>query len=139
MTLASIFQIRSPNLESLPDQLSKFGYHQTPDRLLTDSLLTPNFQQTQLNPATDSKKFVADDTGSQFGELSNQLSKFGELNKSALQIWLLLDSQKSPSRLLKEAHQTPKQSLRMFLDDATSFQFGELSRSALQIWLLIDF
>ena len=25
------------NLESYPNQLSKFGYHQTPDRLLTDS------------------------------------------------------------------------------------------------------
>ena len=30
-----------------------------------------------------------------------QLSNFGELSKSALQIWLLSDSQKSPSRLLK--------------------------------------
>ena len=61
------------NLESYPNQHSNL----ITSRLLTDSWLTPNFKRLALNPTTDSKKFVGDETRSQFGELS----------KSALQIW----------------------------------------------------
>ena len=62
------------NLESYPNQFSKFGYHQTPDWLLTYSWLTPIILWTDL---LKQQRFVGDDTRSQFGELS----------KSALQIW----------------------------------------------------
>ena len=133
--------------ESYLKQLSKFGFNQTPDRLLIDSWLTPNglqdffwrlqhisiwravpissptlvtmglltdSQQTTdrltLNPTTDSKKFVGDDIRSQFGELF----------KSALQIWralhisfpnlvtirLLTDYWLTPDILLTDSQQT---------------------------------
>ena len=123
------------NLESCPNQLSKLGYHQTLDRLLTDSWQTPDWlltdsQQTwdrlTLNPTTDSKKFVEDDTRSQFGELS----------KSALQIWrafqisslnlvtirlskefsqmpngLLIDTQQAPESFFWQTYIKPQNSL----------------------------
>jgi hypothetical protein len=106
-------------LESCPNQLSKFGYRQTPDRLLTDSWHTPDLLQT------DSTKSVGDDTRSQFGELSKSAlqiwravqfgyyqtpnrhpdmntwrTPYGPLTDSdrPLTIWLLSDSQKSPHR-----------------------------------------
>ena len=42
-TLKIILEMTSCfNLESWPNRLSKFGYHYTPDRLLTFSWLTPN-------------------------------------------------------------------------------------------------
>ena len=41
------------NLESYTNQLSKFGYHQTPDRLLTDSWLTPDWPLTDSQQALD--------------------------------------------------------------------------------------
>ena len=89
------------NLESYPNQLSKFGYHQTPDRLLTDSWHTPDwlpahFGQTRLKQ----ERFVGDDTRSQFGELC----------KSALQIWRAFQTS-SPNlvtiRLLTDYWLTP--------------------------------
>ena len=114
------------NLESCLNQLSKFGYHQTPDILLTYSQQTSD--RLTLNPATE----IGDNTRSQVGELFksafqmesclNQLSKFGELSKSALQILflsvkiVLTDSWLTPNRLqvwfLTDLHQTPKQSMK---------------------------
>ena len=86
------------NLESCPNQLSKFGYYQTTDRLQTD--FGQSFDRLTLNPITDTKKFVGDDNRSQFGELS----------KSALQIWRVIQIS-SPNlvtiRLLKDSSQTP--------------------------------
>ena len=116
-SLKNLFLTNMSHSESYLKQLSKFGFNQTPDRLLIDSWLTPNdlqdffwrwqqisiwravpissptlvtmglltdSQQTTdrltLNPTTDSKKFVGDDIRSQFGELF----------KSALQIWRAL-------------------------------------------------
>ena len=69
------------------------------------------------------------------------MSQFGELSKSALQIWrafqisspnldtILMDS---GVFFLTDIHQTPKKSLGNLLDDDIRSQIGELSRSALQ-------
>ena len=50
----------------------------------------------------------------------NQLSKFGELSKSALQIWLLSDSQKSPHGHLTDSWLTPNRLWSLFSDRQTS-------------------
>ena len=71
------------NLESCPNQLSKFGYHQTPDRLLTDSQQT--FDRLTLNLATE----------------------IGELLESALQIWLPSDSWPTADWLMTDSWLTP--------------------------------
>ena len=161
MTLVLIWrgvQISSPILESCPNQLSNFGElsksvlvtirllkdsWQTPDIFLTDSQQTSN--RLTLNPRADSKKFVGDDTRSQYGELS----------KSALQIWrafqisspnlvtirLLTDYWQTPDILLTDSQQTsdrltlnPTVDPKKFVGNDSRSQFGELSKSALQIW-----
>ena len=83
------------------------------------------------------------DTESKFIGDSNR-SQFGELSKSALQIWLPSDSWQTTDWLLTYSWLTPdwlptdfgqayiKQ--QIFFGDDTRSQFGELSKSALQIW-----
>ena len=154
----SAVQISSPNSESFPNQPTKFGYHQTPDRFLTDSWQTPDLlvidswptpdwlltdsQQTSdrltLNP-TDIWQTHIEPNGRNLLEMTpglnleshpNQLSKFGELSKSALQIWL--PSCLTPDWLPTDSHWTKQQK---FDGDDTRSQFWELLKSALQIWL----
>ena len=127
----------SLNLESCTNKLSKFGYHQTTDRLMTDSSPEPNRLPTDSNQTADSNKYVGDATGlnlesrpnssPNLESCSNQLSKFGYHQTS--------------DRLLTKSQQT---SSRLKLNPATEIvvntrsQFGELFKSALQIWLPSD-
>ena len=88
-----------------------------------------------LKPTTESKKVVGDDTtltlGLNLESCSNQVSKFGKLSRSALNlviIRLLTDSQ------LQQKEKNLKTDSKKFVGDDTRSQFGELSKSALQIW-----
>ena len=103
-----------------PNQLSKFGYYQTTDRLQTD--FGQSFDRLTLNPITDTKKFVGDDNRSQFGELS----------KSALQIWRAVQI----SSQIFGYYQTPNRPIQQRTPDrpqqSPSFQILFL------IWLLSD-
>ena len=97
----------SPNLVTIR-LLTDFW--RTPDELLTDYWHTPewlptDFQQTHINPARE----FWDDTRSQFGELF----------KSALQIWRAFYYSSPnfvtitlPKIVLTDWHQTPKRSMR---------------------------
>ena len=54
------------DLGELSKSALQFSYHQTLDRVLTDSQLI----RLASNPTADPKKFVGDDPRSQFGEVS---------------------------------------------------------------------
>ena len=82
----------------------------TPDWRLTDSWLTPDwiptdFRQTPIKP--NSRNLLEMIPGLNLESCSNQLSKFGKLSKSALQIWQLSDSQKCPHRQSRDSWLTP--------------------------------
>ena len=73
----------------------------------------------------------------------NQLSNFGELSKSALQIWLPSDFWQTTDRLMTDSQHKPDwlptdsyslQIQLLFVGLDTSSQFGEVSKSALQFW-----
>ena len=76
-------QISSSNSESFPNQLSEFGYHQTPDWLLTDSWHTSEWILTDKQQTSD--RLTLNPTAEIC--LRWHQSQFGELPKSALQIW----------------------------------------------------
>ena len=125
------------NLESYPNQFSKFGYHQTPDWLLTYSWLTPIILWTDL---LKQQRFVGDDTRSQFGELS----------KSALQIWravqtsspnlvtirLLTDYWLTPDTLLTDSwHTSDRLTLNQTAEICPKWQWAALESSPnLESW-----
>ena len=138
MTPVSIWraaQISSPNLESFPSQLSKFGYHQTPDRLLSDTWHTSDWlladsQQTSdgltLNPIAEicwrwHQVSILE-------SCPDQLSKFGELSKSAFQFWLPSDFWQTTDWLLTYSWLTPNRlqtdSQQKFVWDDIRSQFG---------------
>ena len=106
-----VIQISSPNLVSIRllsdsrqtlDGLLMDSW-QTPDGLLTDSWQTPDrfltdSQQTHIKPQNRLRNLES---------CPNQLSNFGELSKSALQIWLPSNSWQTTDRLLKDSWLTP--------------------------------
>ena len=100
-------QISSPNLESFPNQLSKFGYHQTTDRPLTDSWHTSDRLQTyfvKTNIKPNSRNFFVMMTLClNLESCLNKLSKFGKVSKSALRFIF-------PTNI----HQTTKQALKNY-------------------------
>ena len=130
MTPVSIWraaQISSPNLESFPSQLSKFGYHQTPDRLLSDTWHTSDWlladsQQTSdgltLNPIAEicwrwhqvSIWRAVQISSPNLESFQNQLSNFGYHQTSDRLLtdcwhtpdWLPIDFRQTHSRNLFE-------------------------------------
>ena len=73
-------------------------------RLLMNGPPTDPWQATDRSPDLGprwSVPFLEMTPGLNLESCPNQLSKFGELSKSAFQIWLLSDSQKTLSRLSK--------------------------------------
>ena len=112
------------NLERCTNQLSKFGYHQKPDRLLTDIWQTPDrlltypwltldwlstdFQQTNIKPRHQVSIWRAVQISSpNLESFSNKLSKFGS-SPNFVTINL-------PKIVLTDWHQTPKQSMRFMI------------------------
>ena len=90
VTIWRSIQISSPNLVSI--------------RLLTDYWLTPNIQLTHIKQTL--RIFLEMTLDLNLESCPNQLSKFGELFKSALQIWLPFHSWLTPGWLLTSIRST---------------------------------